>query len=85
MVTADAILSEYAMLYLIGLALILLALLGFLRAWAESYRPRFAWVLLIVGAAPIAFVAFDRPEGLYPAAELPVLTVTAVAHVLALF
>ena len=79
------ILSEHEMLYLLGLILLILALLGFVRAWAERYRPRLALVLLLAAAAPIVFVALNRPGGLYPAQEIPLLTVTAVAHLLTLF
>ena len=85
MAVLGGIQPDHGVLFLLGLLLIILALLGFVRAWAERYRPRLAWVLLLAGAAPIVFVAFDRPDGLYSADEIPLLTVTAIAHAMALF
>ena len=75
---------DHATIFLAGAYLMPLAGVSFVSAWAHGHRPVFALALLLIGAAMIAVVGFDRPEGLYRLSEIPDLTVQFVARVAAL-
>lgn len=76
---------DHETLFLVGIYLLPLAFVSFVSAWAHGHRPVFASTLVILGAGLIAFVAYDRPEGLFPMAEIPTLTTQFVARVAMLF
>ncbi|PZX45804.1 hypothetical protein LY56_01365 [Roseinatronobacter thiooxidans] len=75
---------DHATIFLAGVYLLPLAGVSFVSAWAHGHKPVFATALLLLGAALIAGVGIDRPEGLYHLSEIPDLTVQFVARVAAL-
>ena len=76
---------DHATIFLAGVYLMPLAFVSFVSAWTHSHRPALALTLTVISGALLAFVAFDRPGGLYPVSELPAMTTQFVARVIALF
>ncbi|MGL4413664.1 hypothetical protein [Roseinatronobacter monicus] len=76
---------DHETLFLAGIFLLPLAFVSFVSAWTHGHKPVFASSLLILSILLIAFVAYDRPEGMFRIAEIPTLTTQFVARVAALF
>jgi hypothetical protein len=76
---------DHATLYMMGFYLLPLAVVSIVSAWARGHRPIVALALVLTSVALIGFVAFDRPEGMYPVTQVPELTTYVVGRIIAQF
>ena len=75
---------DHEIIFLVGVYLMPLAFVSFVSAWTHSRRPTLALTLVIIGLLLITIVAYDRPDGLYALADIPVLTARFVSRIVRL-
>ena len=76
---------DHATIFLFGVFLLPLAFVSGVSAWARNHRPTLALVLAVIGAALIGFVAYDRPEGVFPLSEIPVMVTHVIAQIMTIY
>ena len=76
---------DHATIFILGVFLLPLAFVSIVSAWANSQRPRVAYMLVLTSLLLFGFVAFDRPQGLYALSEIPVLITRVIAQIMAIY
>lgn len=76
---------DHATLFMMGIYLAPLAFVSFVSAWADGRKPIIGVILAAASTGLIAFVAYDRPEGLYALSDIPEMTTALIARMLAAF
>lgn len=73
---------ERDLVLLIGLAVLPLAFVAFVSAWADRRRPWAGLILLFLGLSLAGWAQLTHPEGGYDWREVPALGLEAVGRLL---
>ncbi|MFN4057633.1 MAG: hypothetical protein ACK4HW_05550 [Roseinatronobacter sp.] len=76
---------DHVTAYLLAIYLIPLGLVSMASAWVDNRRPYLGALLWLAAGGIFVWVAATRPEGLFAFSEIPNLTISLVARLIALF
>ena len=76
---------DHVTAFLLAVYLIPLGLVSLASAWVDNRKPYVGVTLWLAALGLFAWVALTRPEGLFAVGEIPDLTISVVARLIALF
>lgn len=76
---------DFEIVFLLAIYLLPLAFVSLVGAWAANRKPWLAATLALWSAGMLVYVHVTRDDGLFAWRDIPELTVTMIARVVALF